>query len=1458
MDPSYTLIRTIMGRMVRIHARLCYTPRVTLSAMMVAKVTVVRTITRPRCEALMHHLLPHLPSDRLQALIRGTDLPLEDEGSVLFADLTGFTPLTEHLLHHFGARRGAEELTQLLDAVYAPLIANVHGYGGSVISFSGDAITCWFPGRDAQPTIACGLAMQQAMAPFAIYDLAPHDQVSLTLKVAIATGPVQRFIVGDPTIQRIDILAGAPLARLTVLDPLARPGEVLVDAGLARSLHHDLTISAWRTDTGGDQGAVVTGLRSAVGWDAHRPSVLAELPVGLDQWVAPTVLARLADSQATFLTELRPTVALFLRFGIHGTPIELDAYIRWVQHVLRRYAATLLQVSIGDKGNSLYAAFGAPIAHEDDAIRAVRAARELRDSPHAVQTTGIGLAAGIARTGVYGSPARRTYGVLGDAVNLAARLMQAAQPGQILASDRVWEATAAQVHWQPLPPLTVKGKLTAILAASLLSVVSVPQPGGTAHRTRSPLVGRAAELVTLRAQLDQAAPTDPGQVLAISGPAGIGKSRLVEELVCDLPATWQVVQSATQSYGTASPYLAWIPVWQHVFAVDPAATLAENLEQVQTTLVRLAPDSLPQLPLLSAVLALPIPDTDLSRVLDPRLRKTWLETMLIQCLRSYLAEQTARGQRLLLILEDLHWLDQLSADLLDQVVATLDRLPLTLVLTARTGAEATPVLDGVIAAPQAYALHLGELDGAAIDQLLATKLAGTGAAITPDHIARLSAQIAQQAGGNPFYAEELITYLGGAGVALDDRRGWHDLELPVGLHRLVLSRVDRLTPHVQRVLKTASILGASFRRAWLVAAYPALGGAAAVEAALVTLEAAMVLAPSADPALAQFKHAITREVIYESLSQVSRGALHEQVAAHLEQADAAEHLNLLAYHYERSPNDGKAITYLARNAARAASLFANIDAVHQYQAALERAGRPAVASPLPVADLAGGLGDVYAQMAEFDAALEQYAQAGAALEDVALERAALSLRRADVLVRATRFDDAIALIEQTEASLAPYATTKPARVILAQLANLRSIKDFRQGAMQQALEWAEHGLRSIAALPRTYPLVVTTRIRLSEALVAAAATHTVGNYVYAQKVLNNALRLIRRHPHPVVEGELQLRKAVLSMSCGKLHRAVRQFRQALPLIEATGTRDRVAHLLIAGGRTLTLRGEFQEARDWFQRARSLGEATGATFLVSASLHLLGWIDVMTGAWDTALLILREGKALAFHHDLRDRLVSLMIFEGQIYMYRGEYERCDALFGEALDLAVHHQLADMAVQCHHNRAYSALIQNQLDRSRSYRPEGRFTGDRVRSFDEALDRLSSAEWWAMVSTAGAAAAHGQDPELVATDSRNSVQFLRQHGYRSSLPFGYRVHAMVAHRMGNRDEAWQSANEGVRVGKAIGRLPELARSLVWRARTELDKTPGSAQAHHDLYEAAHYFEQFGAAPESTEVRRLLTTIW
>ncbi len=195
-------------------------------------------------------------------MVRGEPLPDRSDGAAVMADVSGFTPLTEALARELGPQRGAEEITRYLNQVYDALIAEVERYRGSVVGFSGDAITCWFDGDDGRRATTCAMQLQRAMEQFSRITLPSGPAVALAMKAAVAIGPVRRFVVGDPNVQLLDALAGATLDRLAAAEHQARKGEVVLSAETADRLQPHVVIAEWRTDAAGERYAVLQRLIS--------------------------------------------------------------------------------------------------------------------------------------------------------------------------------------------------------------------------------------------------------------------------------------------------------------------------------------------------------------------------------------------------------------------------------------------------------------------------------------------------------------------------------------------------------------------------------------------------------------------------------------------------------------------------------------------------------------------------------------------------------------------------------------------------------------------------------------------------------------------------------------------------------------------------------------------------------------------------------------------------------------------------------------------------------------------------------------------------------------------------------------------------------------------------------------------------------------------------------------------
>lgn len=876
----------------------------------------------------------YIARDRRRALSAGLELPDRVSGSALFADISGFTPLTEALANELGPQRGAEELTVNIGRVFHAVIGELDEFGGDVIYFSGDAITCWIDGDDGVLACAAALAMQEAIERTGDIVTPGGTHVKLAMKVAVAVGDARRFVVGDPEIQLIDVLAGRLIDELAAAEHSAQKGDVILEQSAIEWLGARVTLGEHREDHAtGRTHAVLATLDVAV----PRTPVVEPPPLAEDlvrPWLLPAVYERLRAGRGEFLTELRPAIPVFLRFsGIDyddddDAARKLDEFVRGAQKIMAGYGGNVLQLTLGDKGAYLYGVFGSPVAHEDDAARAAAAALELRDLERtaAAQEIQVGITRGRLRSGTYGHAMRRTFVCLGDAVNLSARLMSAAPPGRIYAAEAIHDAAGDTFLWERLPDLTVKGKSAPVVAYALNG--SLQRASRRKLRFELRLVGRRRELTALNAGLTSAL-GHHGRVVGIAAEAGMGKSRLVAEFVRSARRRGIFVAFGEfQAFGTNTGYFAWREVWRRLLRLDDDASEADQIAHLEVELGAIDPALVARTPLLEAVVGITIPDTDLTRTFDPKLRKASLEDLLAQCLRA-----RAATEPLVIVLEDCHWIDELSRDLLQVLTRAASGLRLVFVLAYRP-ADAVGGGLGIERLPNFEEIPLDRLDDADAAEVVRSKLEQVAGRGEPPS-AELVELVTERADGNPLYIEELVSFIASQHIDSHDRAAMRDLQLPESLHALVLSRIDTVAEDARRSMKVASVIGRVFEAPMLPGAYPELGSLDDVMGHLETLKSADLVLLDREADLAYlFKHVTTQEVAYQSMPFGMRSMLHGRVAAYIEAADPTaieRQLDLLAHHYGNSDDDAKKVEYLWKAAEAAQASYANQAAIVYYE-----------------------------------------------------------------------------------------------------------------------------------------------------------------------------------------------------------------------------------------------------------------------------------------------------------------------------------------------------------------------------------------------------------------------------------------------------------------------------------------------------------------------------------------------
>ena len=415
--------------------------------------------------------LSYIPRYIVEDLLRCPDAPLPGRelhfhAVALFADISGFTRMSEALGR--SGRQGAEELTGVVNSFFEPLIERVGSYGGMVGAFGGDALTALFPceihGEQAgRRAVQCALDMQQEAQRFAAVETSA-GMFQLRVKVGLAHGPLFCCVVGDTATQITFVAAGEAINRCAEAEHHAASGEIVA--------HSDLLCNV--------KGIVVAEQRGA--WSAvaaldtpEPPAPLAPpapLPSQIEEQLThvahPMLAQRLRAGEAAFVNEHRNVSVLWVGFndldydGDTAAGAALQHYVCAALEIIHRYGGYLNRVDMGDKGSKLLALFGAPVMHEDDAVRAVRCAIELRALHQlpggSMGQPRMGIGTGFLFCGHVGAPDRQEYTVMGDAIILAVRLLQAAAPGQILISDATYAALDEPFDLQPLAPIHVKGR----------------------------------------------------------------------------------------------------------------------------------------------------------------------------------------------------------------------------------------------------------------------------------------------------------------------------------------------------------------------------------------------------------------------------------------------------------------------------------------------------------------------------------------------------------------------------------------------------------------------------------------------------------------------------------------------------------------------------------------------------------------------------------------------------------------------------------------------------------------------------------------------------------------------------------------------------------------------------------------------------------------------------------------
>ena len=934
-----------------------------------------------------------------------------------------------------------------------------------------------------------------------------------------------------------------------------------------------------------------------------------------------------------------------------------------------RYEGTLARMM----GDGIMAFFGAPLAHEDDAERAVLAGLAILKEigPFSAQVQAdyglefnvrVGVNTGHVVVGDIGSDLAMEYTAMGDTVNMAARMEATAEPGTVQVSQETYKLIAPLFEVEALEGVEIKGRKEPVQTYRIVAPKAEPGSVRGIKGLSSPLVGRSREFERLQGIL-QELQQGRGGIAFLIGEAGLGKTRLIEELQKDWledgrpQRSW--IRSRAISYDANQPYGLLRDHLRSTCSIAPDDTPQEAREKIRA-LVQSLPEDIQDRSQESIELLLSIQrEEDVSHSQGESLKRE-LFSALHDALRGTFSEPTV------LVFDDLHWSDAASSELMRHYLQLTEQVPV-LFLFAMRPYRKSPGWQIKVEAETSYPHRYSEIElqplSSAESEVLVANLLQISELPTG-----LQRRILEKAEGNPFFVEELIRTLIESGVVVRDESGsrWRataeieDISLPGTVQGLLISRIDRLDSEIRQTVQLASVIGRRFYYRvleWIAEATDAL------QDQLNTLQRVEIIRERARiPELEyMFRHDLTRDAAYQTILRRKRPKFHLRVGEAIEALfpeRLEEEAHLLAYHYREAKEDEKALKYytLAGNAARRLSAYT--EAIDHYSHALEIANR-VEASPAKLSFLYTRRGRIYELASQYDDALKNYHELetlGKERSEPALEMAALNSLATIYAIPSANWDPeqadvfaqrALTLAEQLED---PRGEAKA-------LWNLMLVEVYAERDHQAAIDYGERSL----AIAREHDLIEEKAFALNDLARAYGQAARIDN---ARELLEEARGLWEQLGNSEMLADNLTSASFNSALLGELDHAVDLAERALDLSRKNGNFWGQGYSLMGLGMLRSELGEIEAAIEAYEEGASLAERaefTGAGIFVHA---LVAWLLASFGALDRASEIVERTRPT---RDERDSTLGFMLgVEALILALGGDLTRSEDLAQRALN------------------------------------------------------------------------------------------------------------------------------------------------------------------------------------------------
>lgn len=1180
----------------------------------------------------------------------------------MFVDMSGFTPLTESLMRQ--GNRGAEQLSLVLNEIFEPLVSLVYDKGGFIPYFAGDAFTAIFPTRNS--AITADTVIQAALLARNLFKSGKfkNTEFPMGVKIGLSWGRVEWGLVGKK--RKSYYFRGEPIDHCAECQSEAKDFDIVLDEAFRRLIQfspfqlEEISQGHFRLE--GDVEVRETKI---------KPQNLE----GIERKVALQFLPKVILSSRQE-GEFRTAIAFFISFDGVDTHELMDEFAGLILEKMDSFSGYFKEIDFGDKGGVMVGIFGAPISFENNVQRALEFTLTIREELLEMQERTslkfrIGITYGTAYTGIVGGQERCQYAAVGNRVNLAARLMNYADWGEVLVDE--------EIQKNPLFAFQGKGD---IKYKGIKGNVPTYKFIGRNYENRtvytSRMVGRDRELRQLRDFARNVFELSSAGLAAVFGEAGIGKTRLTHELrnilQKDGPLSWQVCPADQILKKPFNPFLYFL---RDFFEQSPDYPLARNQEKFlerfqalegELRLVqskeseKILRELLRTQPILAALIGAPLPNS----IWDQLDAKGRYQNTLQAITNLLLAEAQLRP--LVLELEDMHWMDDNSKELLQELIRRIPSYRVFLLLTSRYLDDGTKpkMYDRNSPAFQRLSyleIDLNTLHLPAIRQLAESKLDGPVRADFFEMLVRTS-------NSNPFYLEQILDYFSEGHLLELEEGQWtirdKNVKLSGSINAILTARIDRLSTLVKETVKAAAVIGREFELPVLSevmrkqqSIFKQNGLSQNVLREQISIAERGQIWHAMSELRYIFKHSLLREAAYSMQLRTRLQQLHQLIAEAIEslyEDNIEERYVDLAFHYDQADAFEKTCEYLRKAADYARRNYQNQQALDYYEKLLEKLGSQTDSDhQIQTLLKKGRVLELIGQWEACEAAYTEALGLAKTLRDVLLlGRANNSLGH--LLMLKGNYNEAKKHL-RTAARLFESIDDKPGIAkVYGNLGNLY----FRQGQYAEAKSFFEKSMAIGQALGKN---IVSAQIVANLGLTYM----NEGRYDEGIRRQEEQLALCEKENDKQGMATLYTNIGIVLIEKGSYDKALARLQEGLKLSEELGNKLLTSIATGCIGTVYERKGDYEKAMANFQYDLALVEELGDKQGTAIALGLIGELLSYQGEFHKAIEYLQKNLMLCEELGYQKGIAKAVNTLGDVFFFTEQYDRSLHYYNRAIEV-----------------------------------------------------------------------------------------------------------------------------------------------------------------------------------------------